>query len=61
MQKILRLYNTIGYSSKFDMGDPKIYPEYYSIENSYDIGHMNVKGAELYSIELAKKLGELID
>ena len=59
--QLLELHKNLDKADKIDMGNPATYSEFYSIENSYDLGHMNNKGSELYSIELAKKLAELID
>ena len=33
----------------FDLSDPEKYPEFYKVENSYDIAHMNAHGASLYT------------
>ena len=43
-----------------DITNSDKYPELYSFENSFDIGHMNSKGANIYSVLLGNKINEII-
>lgn len=55
------LFNSLKNVHKIDMSNPVSYPEFYTFENTLDAGHLNPQGARLYSIELAKKLAEIIE
>jgi hypothetical protein len=39
-----------------DMGDPVSYPEFHLVKYRFDIGHLNEKGAELYTRVLAERV-----
>ncbi|MDC1161878.1 hypothetical protein OAT18_00395 [Tenacibaculum sp.] len=58
-QKALNLSLQIPEENFIDMSNPLNYDLLYSYENSFDIGHLNSKGAMLYSkmlgIEFKKK------
>jgi hypothetical protein len=42
-----------------DMSDPNKYPEFYQLQYSFDIGHLNEAGARLFSLALAEELKKL--
>jgi hypothetical protein len=58
-QQLLNLSHQIPEENIIDMSNPHNYDLLYSYENSFDIGHLNSKGAMLYSkmlgIEFKKK------
>ncbi|TKK64937.1 hypothetical protein FC093_21420 [Ilyomonas limi] len=51
MNYLLNQRNVLSKSgfTVFDLSDPAKYPEFYKVENSYDIAHMNAYGAFLYT------------
>ncbi|MCP4459559.1 MAG: hypothetical protein GY816_16280 [Cytophagales bacterium] len=59
--RLLGLFKKLPDVNKIDLSDPRKYPEFYSIKNSFDKKHFNGAGATLYSVELAKKLAEIIE
>lgn len=59
-QKSLGLYKQVKVS-KIDLSNPVEYPEFYTLLNTFDFSHLNSSGAKLYSLELAKKFGEIIE
>lgn len=52
-KEIFNLSKKIPKQHIINMGSPNVYPEFYSLENSFDIGHLNNKGADLYSKKIA--------
>lgn len=56
---LMAIYDKLPVDSKFELADPRIYPEFYAVENGYNFHHLNVKGAALYSKAFADKLVEL--
>ncbi|HEY2726447.1 MAG TPA: hypothetical protein VGI61_04700, partial [Parafilimonas sp.] len=42
-----------GYTD-FDLSDPKEYPDFYKVENSYNITHLNTYGASLFTKAFAE-------
>ena len=38
-----------------DLANPSTYPEFYQVENSFDIGHLNKKGAKLFTRRLVEE------
>lgn len=47
-------------SNKIDMSDPRKYPEFYDTQYSFDDGHMNQQGAQLFTRAFAAELKELL-
>ncbi|MBP9136138.1 MAG: hypothetical protein KBF31_03955, partial [Chitinophagales bacterium] len=56
---LMAIYDKLPKDCKFELADPRIYPEFYEVENGYNFHHLNVKGAELYSKAFGEKLVEL--
>ena len=46
---LLSLYNTIPNTHKIDLCNPVKYPEFYWAKYSFDVGHFNGEGAELFT------------
>ncbi|MDH5598938.1 MAG: hypothetical protein OEY34_07430, partial [Cyclobacteriaceae bacterium] len=44
----------------FDLGNPLEFPELYALSNAFDKGHLNQKGALLYSQLIGFRLAELL-
>jgi hypothetical protein len=57
--RLLPIANAIPEDNLIDLANPVLYPDLYEIENSFDLGHLNDKGAYLLSHQLAKKLKTL--
>jgi len=49
---LINLMNNLPSKNSIDLSDPYLYPEFYTMENSFDIGHLNDLGAE----KLTRKL-----
>jgi hypothetical protein len=56
IQTSYSLYFNIPEENTINLANPKEFPEFYLVENSFDIGHLNIKGANLLTKELAKSL-----
>jgi len=52
-QQLINLSRQIPEKNIIDMSNPQNYPVLYNYENSFDVGHLNSKGAVLYSKMLA--------
>ncbi len=48
-------FNALPQKTRIDMGDPNVFPEFYQLENLFDRGHLNEKGAQLYTTYLAQE------
>lgn len=47
-------------TQRIDMGSPEAFPELYELENLFDKGHLNEKGAFLYTTYLAHEYARLL-
>ena len=52
---ILPLIKDLPKNFIINLANPFTYPEFYSTENSFDIGHLNKKGAQLFTKKLAEE------
>lgn len=52
---IVKLFNAIPAGNKIQLADANDFPEFYQTENLFDVGHLNEKGAELFSKTLARE------
>ncbi len=43
-----------------DLSSPNLYPQFYNLQTSYDVGHMQAKAATEYSQILASKLSDIL-
>jgi hypothetical protein len=57
--RLLPIARNIPKPNFIDLANPKVYPELYETENSFDEGHLNEKGAEVLTKLLAHKLKNL--
>jgi len=57
---LMELMREIPVQNRIDMGDPGVFNEFYQLNNSYDLGHLNEKGALLYTARLALEAKELL-
>jgi hypothetical protein len=53
------LFDALPLSNKISLFGADTYPEFYAIENSFDKGHLNSKGADIYSEKLAFALNSM--
>jgi len=53
---LLPLYNSLPPANRLELVDPDCYPEFYDPELSFDVGHFNQAGAEIFSRRLAREL-----
>ena len=49
------LVNNLPENSVIDLANADKHPEFYSVENSKDYGHLNTRGAKLYTQKLASE------
>ena len=56
---ISNLYASIPEKNKIQLADALEFPQLYIVNHSFDVGHLNTKGSEIYSKLLAIKLLEL--
>lgn len=54
-KQLLSLSRQIPENNLIDMANPRTYPELYEYKNSFDVGHLNSTGANLYSKMLARE------
>ena len=45
----------------FDFSDPEEYPALYLVENSFDLSHLNEKGATIYTNNIISKFEEILN
>jgi hypothetical protein len=57
---LLPIYHQLPLSNKIDLGNPAEFPEFYTVENSFNFFHFNEAGAQLYSHVLGEKIVELL-
>jgi hypothetical protein len=57
---LLPIYAELPEKNKIDLGNPALYPEFYTVENSFNFFHFNEEGAQLYSHVLGEKIVSLI-
>jgi len=58
-QEAKSLYNVLPRGNKIELCNASKYPKLHSVENLWDKGHLNHKGAKLYTKLLASKFAEL--
>lgn len=58
---LIKLYDTIEHSNKINLCDPEKYPEFYSISNSFDLGHLNINGSEIFTKALAFEFKKMMN
>jgi len=56
---LIQIFQSIPHQHRIDLSSSITYPQFYAIQNSFDIGHLNEKGSELFTIEIANKLASL--
>lgn len=59
-QELLPVFNSLPAGHRINMADARQYPEFYFADYSFDVTHMNEKGAEIYSRKLAENFSVLI-
>lgn len=51
-QAIINLAHQIPSKNCIDLSNSKKYPEFYSMQNSFDIGHLNTEGSNIYTSKI---------
>lgn len=54
-KQVYPIFKKLPQKNKIDLLDPMKYPEFYKEENSFDIGHLNDNGSEIFTKSLAQK------
>ena len=54
---VLALSDKLPNGSVIDLGDPNRFPDLWRMENSFDFGHLNIRGSNLFTSYLAVELG----
>ena len=57
---LVPIYNQIPAKNRISRADPLLFPEYYTEENIFDLGHLNKQGAEIFTASVAKEFFELV-
>lgn len=55
LEELLPIYERLGADLAIDLADPRAHPEFYAMENSFDLGHLNTRGAERFTRLLAAR------
>lgn len=58
--ELLPVFNQIDTRHRMDLANPFTFPEFYSVEDSYDEAHFNDKGAALFTEKIAEKFNRLV-
>jgi hypothetical protein len=58
--ELLPVFNQIDARHRIDLANPFTYPEFYSLDNTYDITHFNNKGAALFTEKMAEEFKRLV-
>ncbi len=58
--QLLPLYDALPAEHKIELADANRYPQFYAREYSFNVGHLNEAGAQLFTKALARRFSELI-
>lgn len=58
--ELIPIFENIDNNHKIDLANPDVFPEFYSIENSFDTGHLNDAGVELFTLRLVTEFNKLL-
>lgn len=53
-REVVALSKHLPAGQVIDLASPERFPQFYLMENSFDLGHLNTRGAEIFTSELAK-------
>lgn len=59
-KELYPIFRRLDTRRRIDLADPRRYPEFYRVENLFDGGHLNNKGAVLLSMELARQFDRIV-
>ncbi|MCO5232480.1 MAG: hypothetical protein LC105_08760 [Chitinophagales bacterium] len=59
-QLLSAIYEHLPENSKINLADPRVFPEFFTLENGYNYHHMNSKGSEIYSKKLGMQISNLL-
>jgi len=56
---LVSVFNELPDGKKLDLGDPNVYPAFYDVGSTFDVGHLDHNGANAFSDALASKFCDL--
>ena len=56
LDELLAIKEQLPFNHLIELADPQKYPELYAVENHFDIGHLNMKGAGIYTEYLGREM-----
>ena len=60
-QDMLPAFTQLPETNKMELADPQEFPSLYTLKNSYDVGHLNERGATIYTKNLARLFKRLLN
>lgn len=61
LQVVYPVFQQLPKTNKIDMSNPQEFPEFFEPRYSFDKGHLNAAGAQIFSKVFSAKLGELLE
>lgn len=61
LRAVYPVFEHLDEANRIDMSDPRKYPEFYDVDHSFDDGHLNEKGAAVFSRAFAIELKQLLN
>lgn len=58
-KQIFPIFKEIPSPNKINLADPRVFPDFYRVENSFDVGHLNDVGSNLFTKALSVKFLEI--
>ncbi|MCB0107894.1 MAG: hypothetical protein KDE53_18360 [Caldilineaceae bacterium] len=58
--ELVPLFYQLNPAHRIDLGNPERFADFYAMENSYDVGHLNDHGSALFTQALATQFSELV-
>jgi hypothetical protein len=55
-EEVVSLLASLPEDRRIDLSDPARFPDFYRMENIFDAGHLNARGARLFTLRLADRL-----
>ena len=55
LAELLPIYERLDEDLTIDLADPRAHPEFYEMDYSFDVGHLNTRGAEHFTRLLAER------
>lgn len=61
LRVVYPVFEKLNEANRIDMSNPRRFPEFYDVDHSFDDGHMNEKGAAVFSKAFAVELKRLLN